>query len=149
MKKPFRVQIPHTPSSEGSTSCSKATLPPRPVLLCTCLGLFHHTCTLLSLHFSSQKHHLSLSHKPDRSNTFYKRTIPGEQTRRKPSARRTVKVPKESIPFPDPRCKMHDILSIHKLPTPEAACSPLHPSRLSRPPLPAEEKLESLNLGQQ
>lgn len=41
-------------------------------------GLFSIQALYSVCNFSSQKHHLSLSHKPDSSNTFYKPIIPGE-----------------------------------------------------------------------
>lgn len=121
----------------------KSAFASQPVHLGTCLGLFTTHAFLLGLHFSSQRHHLSLWQKPDKRNTFHKRTISGEQTR-KSSAVSVVKVPNQSIPFADLRCRTRHILSTHQLPAPEATHSPLlHSARPAplpffKPSLPAE-----------
>lgn len=83
-KKPFRM--PLFPLPHGLTSCSQSAS--QPVHLCTCLDLFRTRALYSVCNFSSQKHHLSLSHKPDSSNTFYKPIIPGEQTRKLPGKER-------------------------------------------------------------
>lgn len=79
-KKPVRT--PLFPLPHGLTSCSQSAS--QPVHLCTCLDPFRTQALYSVCNFSSQKHHLSLSHKPDSSNTFYKPIIPGEQTRKLP-----------------------------------------------------------------
>lgn len=95
--------LPVFPSPHGPDNCSKPAF--QPVRLWTCLDLFSTQALYSICSVSTQKHHLSLSHKPDSSNTFYKLAIPGEETRTPAPARSTTdKVPKESIPLPDANC---------------------------------------------
>lgn len=124
--KPFRT--PLFPLPHGPTSCSQSAS--QPVHLCTCLDLFSTQALYSVCNFSSQKHHLSLSHKPDSSNTFYKPIIPGEQTRKLPGKEHRQSSQRYHS---FARCKLRHILSQPKLPThlasaPRSQAASLHQS---------------------